>query len=486
VICSGVDGLVAAHYLARSGRQVIVLEPRPDDGLRPDVGWIPPRIVRDLGLERHGLEIDRADPWVTAPLPDGGRLELRRDMSQSADAIRRLSPADAAKWPAFCGRMHRLASVLEALYGAPPPDPLTRDWGELARLGRLGWRVRRLGKQAVVDLLRYLPMSVGELLDEWFENDALKGVLAAAGIMHLCQGPRSGGTGFLLLHHHVGSPAGVFRPPVSNLARVLRQRASAGEGIEVRRADVSRITVRAGRISGVVLAGGEEIATSLVVSGVDPKRTLLGLVDPGWLDPELVHAVRHIKCRGVVARATLTLAQAPGFTALAVAPSLEYLERAYDDAKYGRVSRRPYLEARLRDGGNAHPTVEVHAQYAPYALAEGEWNDARRRALGDSVVDVLSEHVPRLREMVMRRVVELPGDLEGTRGYPEGNAYHGEMTLDQVLFMRPVPQAARYHTPIRGLYLCGPGTHPGGGIPGASGANAARVILRESGTAVRR
>jgi phytoene dehydrogenase-like protein len=244
--------------------------------------------------------------------------------------------------------------------------------------------------------------------------------------------------------------------------------------------EVARVAVREGRVSGVVLASGEDIAARLVVSGADPRRTLLDLVDPGWLDPDFVSAVRHIKCRGVAARVTLTLDRAPGFTTLAVAPSLEYLERAYDDAKYGRVSRRPYLEARAAaEATNGRHRVDVHVQYAPYHLANGGWDDARRRALGDHVIEVLSEHGPGLREAVVERDVLTPRDLEDRYGWPEGHAYHGELTLDQVLWMRPVPGWARYRTPISGLYLCGPGTHPGGGIAGASGANAARVILQD-------
>jgi phytoene dehydrogenase-like protein len=361
--------------------------------------------------------------------------------------------------------------MLETAYAAPPPDPMSRELGELARLARLGLRARRLGRQGIEDLLRLLPTSVADFLDDWFEADALKGLLGAAGVMHLQQGPRSGGTAFRLLHHHVGSPPGVFRPPRSNVARVLADL----PGIERRDAKVVRITVRDGRAVGVVLANGEEIAASVVISGADPQRTLLGLVDPGWLDPELARAVRNIRSRGVVARVTLTLDRAPGFSTLVLAPSLDDIERAYDDAKYGRVSTRPYLEARsaapLADGRHR---VDVHVQYAPYALADGGWDDPRRAALGDLVVEMLSPHLP----AVVERTVLAPPDLEEAHGWPEGQAHHAELALDQVLWMRPVPALARYATPIEGLYLCGPSMHPGGGIAGAAGANAARVILR--------
>jgi len=475
VFGAGVDELVAAHTLARGRRSVVVLDPRSArDGAVTDSGWVPPRIVRDLGLE-GALRIHRADPWAAAPLPGGGRLELWHDMARSVEAIRRVSPRDAERWPEFCERMARLARQLEALYTAPPPDPLGRKLGDLARLAGLGLRARqRLGRQGIDDLLRLLPMSVADLLDDWFESDALKAILGAAGVMHLHQGPRSGGTAFVLLHHHVGSPPGVFRPPASNIGHVLREL----PGIEIRRgAEVAQITVRQGRVVGVALANGEEIAASLVVSGADPKRTLLRLVDPGWLDPALVRAVRNIRSRGAVAQVTLTLDRAPGFTTLVIAPSLESLERAYDDAKYGHVSREPYLEARSADpGADGRHRVEIRVQYAPYALADGEWDDARRASLGDRVVETMLEHLPGRGAEIVERSVLTPSDCEAREGFPEGQAYHAELALDQVLWMRPVPALARYRTPIEGLYLCGRAMHPGGGIAGAAGANATSAI----------
>ena len=477
VIGAGVTELACAHVLARAGRRVLVLEGRaePHDS-HADTGWIPPQLVRSLGLERLGLKVHHPDPWVAAPLADGGRLELWRDMSRSVDSIRRLSARDAAKWPVFCERMRRLARLLETLYTAPPPDPASRELGDLAQLAGLGFRVRWLGRQGIEDLLRLLPMSVADWLDEWFESDALKGVLGAAGVMHIRQGPRSGGTAFRLLHHHVGSPAGVFRPPLSNLGRVLAEL----PGVEVRRgAEVARITVREGRVAGVVLASGEEISAPLIVSGADPRRTLLRLVDPGWLDPDVVRALRNVRCQGVVARVTLALDRALSASTLVVAPSLDYIERAYDDAKYGRVSHRPYLEA-VSDGRtvNGRYRVDVRVQYAPYTLADGEWDDPRRLALGDLALKVLSQHLPDFDAAVAVRVLS-PRDLEDQFGFPEGQEHHAELALDQALWMRPVPALARYRTPIEGLYLCGPGTHPGGGVSGVPGYNAAREIVRD-------
>ena len=466
VIGAGANELVAAHHLARAGNRVVVLG---GHDLDPDsaAGWIPPRVVRDLGLAQRGLRVEHTDPWAVAPLPDGGRLELWHDMARSMESIRRLSPRDAEKWPEFCARMARLARLLETLYAAPPPDPLAKELRDLAQLAAVGLRTRRLGRQGMTDLFRLLPTSVADLLDDWFESDALKGILGAAGVMHLQQGPRSGGTAFALLHHHVGSPVGVFRAARSNVEQVL-----AGlPGVGIRRGvAAARIRVRDGRATGVVLAGGAEIAAERVISGLDPRRTLLDLVEPGWLDPETVRAVRSIRSRGVVARVTLALERAAAFTRLVVAPSLDHLERAYDDAKYCRVSQRPYLEARA-DGQK----VSVHVQYAPYALADGEWDDARCAALGRVVEELLSPH---LGAAVVERIVRSPRDLEAAYGWSAGQAHHAELALDQLFWMRPAPALARYGTPIAGLYLCGPAMHPGAGIAGAAGANAASIILR--------
>jgi phytoene dehydrogenase-like protein len=476
VIGAGANELVAAHVLARGGRRVIVFEGSASSSDAADVGWVPPRIARDLGLEQAALTTLCADPWASAPLPGGGRLELWRDMARSVEAIGKVSARDAARWPEFCERMRRLGRLLETIYLQPPPALTGRSFGDLAQMAGLGLRARRLGRQGIEDLLRLIPMSAADLLDEWFETDALKGILGAAGVMNLCQGPRSGGTAYRLLHRHVGSPVGVFRPPLSNIGRVLRNR----PGVDIRAgAKVEAITVREGRAAGVVLAGGEEIPAGLVVSGADPQRTLLTLADPAWLDPELVRAVRNIRSRGIVARVTLAFDRAPGWSTLVVAPSLDYIERAYDDAKYGRVSLAPYVDAR-RDGqtdGGRH-RLDVKVQYVPYALAAEDWNDERRVALGAMVVRVLSRHTPDLGAATVERVL-LPVDFENAYGWPEGQEEQAEPALDQLLWMRPVPELARYRTPIGGLYLCGAGMHPGGGIAGAAGYNAAREIFRD-------
>ena len=441
VIGAGANGLVTAHYLARAGKRVLVVEQHQAPDPSADIGWVPNAIIRDLGLSGGGLRIEEPDPWITVPLPAGGTLELSRDIGRSAEAVRQISPADAARWPEFCKRMRTLAGVLERLYLAPPPDIESNDVRELTRIAGLGLYVRRLGKQTVIDLARILPMSIAELLDDWFESDVLKGLLGALGVWHLKQGPRSGGTAFNFLHHHTGSPAGVFRPARSNLTQAL----AGMKGVEVRRGSRATVLAKNGRATGVALEkSNEEILAPLVVSSADPRATL----DPVAieLDPEFARAVDNIKARGVVARGTLTLDRAPSYANLCIAPTLDYLERAYDDAKYGRDSAAPYVEVQRFDG-----RLELHVQFVQPGTHEG-----------------LSARVAQILKVQPDKV-----QLQAA----EGSLYHGELTLDQILFMRPVPGWSRYRTPIAGLYLCGSGTHPGGGIPGAAGRNAAREIL---------
>jgi phytoene dehydrogenase-like protein len=439
VIGTGVDALVCAHLLARAGRRVVLIEETP--ARRQESGWVPSQVTGELGLK---LTVHAPDPWVSALLPDGGKLELWRDVSRTSDAIKRFSARDAQRWPEFCRRIAALARLLEQLYMEAPTDPLNL---------RLALRVRRLGREGMLDLMRVLPMSVAELLDDWFECDPLKGALGALGILNIQQGPRSGGTAFRFLHHHVGSPEGVFRPPRTDVSAALKQR----PGVHFRASELEKVRLKEGRAHGVVLAGGEEIEAAIVVSGVDPRRTLLELADPAWLDPELARAIGNIRCRGVAARLSFKGSVSGN---LVCAPSLDYLERAYDEVKYGRVSRAPYLEAYPSPEG-----VEVHFQYVPYGAKDDLAGTARRLLPGLENTQTAS--------------ILGPAELEREEGWPQGQPYHTELALDQALWMRPLPELAQYETPIEGLWLCGPGLHPGGGVAGAAGYNCARAILKE-------
>ena len=509
VVGAGLNGLVTAAYLAQAGRRVLVLEQRPCvggtavteeiapgfrcDTVQHDIGWLPQRIASELGV--NGVELVRSDPAVVTPLDGGRSLQLSRDRGKSAASIRALSPADAARWAEFSERMTRLAGFLEALYLEPPPQPLRTAPRDLLALFGLGRRFRGLGKSGMIDLLRVLPMSVAELLDEWFQADGLKGTLAAGAVTGLHQGPGSGGTAFGLLHHLVGQGAFrsrmVVRGGVGALARAFAATAQR-HGAEIRIGTaVRRITVKDGRATGVVLASDEELTARTIVSAADPRRTLLGLVEPIHLDPDVALAVRHIKCRGAVAKVNLALGELPRFAgltghgAVSISPSLNYLERASDDAKHGAISRKPYCEVPLPSlldpslAPQGRHVMSVLVQYAPYHL-RGGWTAAQREALGDVVVATLAEYAPNLETAIVSRQVLTPKDLEDGWGLTEGSLYHGELSLDQILFMRPVPGWSRYRTPVDGLYLCGPGTHPGGGLAGLAGRNAARTILKET------
>ena len=443
------DALAAARELERGGVDVTMVACEPD-----------PQTVRSLSREEGAVQ---SDPWASTVLPDGARLELTSDIPRTAEAIGKLSARDAGQWPRFCDRMHALAGVLDHLYAAPPPDPLTHETAGLIELARAALRVRKLGARDTTELLRLLPMSIADLLDAWFESDALKGVLGAQGVRDLAQGPRSGGTAFNFLHHHVGGARGVFR----------RALATAEERAAPVEAAVSRIELREGSAARVVLDDGREIVADVIVSALDPRRTLLELLDPACLDPDLVRAVRNIRRRGVVAEIRFDVDSPPGFATLTIADSLDYLERAYDHSKYGRVSADPLVVATF-DGDRG---VHARVQYVPYALREGGWDDGRRKNLADLVTAKIDAVAPGFTTRVIGSEALAPPDLERLHGWPQGQANHAEIALDQVLWMRPVPELARYRTPVRGLYLCGPAMHPG--IAGAAGVNAASVILAD-------
>ena len=516
IIGGGVNGLVAATYLAKAGRKVLVLERRAVlggsniteeilpgfriDTCLHDAGFLSPKIVKDLDLEKHGLEIMRPATGVLALAPAGDNLYLDADPARAADALRRFSPADAKRWPEFIGMISDLAGFLEVLYDANPPRIDASTIAEHVAMLGFGRRLRKMGKVRMVELLRTLPMAASELLDDWFESDVLKGTVGAQAVTRLFQGPRSGGTAFLLLHHQVGRPRGAIRSALAlrggtgALPHALAAAARAA-GVEIRTgAEVSRIRMKGNSVAGVDLASGDGVACQQVVSSADPRQTLLRLCDPTRLDPEIVSAVRNIRFRGAWAKVNLALDTKPRFTGVtedaplrgtvSVAPSLDYLERGYDDAKYGRISEHPFLDIRIPSvadpalAPDGKHVMSVHVQYAPYRLRDGEWDATARATLGNRVMAILERHAPGIGSTVLRQQVLTPLDLEQAFALPEGSASHGEMMLDQILFMRPIAAASRYRTPVSGLFMCGSGTHPGGGIAGGAGALAASEILR--------
>lgn len=521
VIGSGPSGLVAAIALARAGSRVLVAEAGEEPGgafrelefapgfraapFAPDLGWLPREVMRGVGLADAplgGLRPAAPDPTVVTPAADGSLLQLFRDPGATAQGLRRFSARDAERWPAFASRVARLAAVLGAVYLSPPPRIDARGLGELGGMLRLGRRLRGLGRAEMIEFLRWVPMAVGELVGEWFETDLLKAALAAGALQDLCQGPRSGGTAFGLLHHRVGADPGAFGPRLlladgpGGLVRALCEQARRA-GVTVRTgAPVAAILTEAERVAGVVLASGETIRAPEVLSSLDPRRTLLELLDPVHLDPDFIDRVRHIRFLG--ARTTVLLAlerlpELPGAGdgralggSFLVAPTLDDLERAYDATKYGRIADAPWLDIRVpslwRPGlaPGDHHVMTIDAHWTPYRLRGSTW-EAEREALGDRVVALAGRHLPGLAGRIRHRVVLAPPDVERMVGATEGALSQGAMMLDQILFMRPVAGWSRYAMPVPGLFLCGPGAHPGPGATGASGWLAAQAVLRARG-----
>jgi phytoene dehydrogenase-like protein len=471
------------------------------DPVFADAGFLDPRALRDLGLEKHGLALLSPDPVLSAPAAGGGEpLVLWRDAARTRASIARRSPADAGRWAGFADRMASFAAVLEETAARPairPAGPLR----ELAPYLGLGRRVRGLGRERMTELFRVLPLPAKDLLDDAFEDDLLKGALGAIAVQGVFQGPRSPGTSLSFLHHHVGSPTGVFgvrtvvRGGVGALVGALAA-AARERGVEIRcAAPVERIAIEKGRAVGVSLDGGAEIPARAVLSGADPARTFLELAGTTYLDPDFVHAVRMIRFRGGHARVHLALSELPRFESLTeppqgsivFAPDLDAVEHAYDDAKHGAVSERPVLEARIPSladpslAPDGQHVLSVDVRFVPVGEAGsnadgGPAAGAAAEVLGERVVALLAEHAPNIPGAILARDVVMPADLEARYGWSGGDPFHGELALDQLLFMRPVPGWSGHRTPIEGLYLCGPGTHPATAITGASGRHAAATM----------
>ena len=516
VIGGGANGLVAAARLGQAGLRVLLLESDAALGgqggivefasgfraapLGWDAGWLPARIARGLGLD--GLTPVTPDLPLSVATGDGSALALSRDPARAADAIRRHSPADAAKWPEFAARLRTLAGFLEEIYQLPAPDVDVSTLGEALPLLDLGRKFRALGRRDMVEFLRTLPLSVWELLDDWFECAPLKAAVATGGIEDIRQGPRSGATGFVLLHYLTGAPAGAVRgrtPWREGPDAFTRsaERAAQRFRVTVRTgASVARIHVRDDAVAGVVLADGEEIAARTVISTANPARTLLDWIDPVWLDPEFQHAVGKIRHRGSTAVMAYALDRLPDFAGLSAAealagtlsltPTVVALEKAADAAKYGEVSENLHVEVTAPTtiwpdlaAGGRHVLL-ARARYAPYRLRDGAaWDAARRDALADRVTGTIEAAAPGFTSRVLHRAAWSPLDLEQRFGLREGATSHGELGLDQILFMRPVPGWGRHAMPIDGLYLGGAGTHPGPGILGGAGWLAAERILHD-------
>ncbi|MGH7695430.1 MAG: phytoene desaturase family protein [Gemmatimonadaceae bacterium] len=514
VIGGGVAGLTTAALLGKRGMDVLVLEARqhlggltttedvvpgvPCDTVDHELGWVPPALVADLALDRHGLQLMHCDPCATALTPGvpGESITLYPDAQRTAGSLARFSANDAAAWPAFAQRVAMLSGFLCALYEVPAPSLFASGAGNLVSMLALGRKARALGRSGIFDMLRTLPMSIADVLDESFANTALKGLLAARAVSRILQGPRSGATAFLFLHYHVGLPSGAVRGMLTargGVGALAGAMIGAGKayGVTFRTgATVARIDVNNERILGVTLESGEEIAADRVVSSVDARHTVYDLIDPVHVEPELSRAIGHVRMRGAAAKVNFVLdgpVPLPNAEALrgplVVAPSMATLERAFDSAKHGAMSDDPTLEVRvpnaldpsLESKGN-RVAMSVLAQWAPYSLKEG-WDATSRSALGDRVVATLESVIPGITNPIVHRNVLSPRDIEERFGASEGSLTHGELALDQILFMRPVPALSRYRANnIEGLFVCGRGCHPGMPVPAAM--LAAREIAR--------
>ena len=517
VIGGGHNGLVNAAYLARAGKKVLVLERRHVLGgaavteeIIPGfkfsvcsyvVSLLRPEIIRDLELPRHGLEILPLDGTFT-PMPNGDHLWRVNDHGKTMREIRRHSKFDAEAYEEFGKAMLQMCRFVKPILGMVPPDPTTLNPKDLFKLLFLGRRFKDLSGEDKYNQVQLMTMSAIDFLDQWFETDVLKATMSASGIIGTFLGVRSPGTAYVLLHHYMGEIDGAFRAwgfarggtgAISNaIADAAREL-----GVEIKtQAAIAQILVRDGKAVGVATTSGDEYYASVISSSVDPNLTFLKMLEPQHLSDEFRDQVKRYKYRGSSGKVNLALDGLPDFTclpgeghhlrgAISISPSVDYMERAYDDAKYGNYSRRPYIDMvipSLTDPSVAPPGKHVMScfvQYAPYKLKEGTW-DEKRDAFGDNVIDTIAEFAPNLKNIIVGRQVVTPLDLEREFGLTEGNIFQGELSLEQLFFLRPVPGWAQYKTPIQNLWLCGSATHPGGGIMGAPGRLAALEILKHT------
>jgi len=518
IVGGGHNGLVAAAYLARAGRSVLVVERREMVGgcavteeIWPGyrvstaaylTSLLQERIIGDLNLARFGYQVDAKDPAFFSAFPDGRHLFMWRDDQRTLTEMAKFSTRDAEQFPIYERYLERLSEVVESLLLTTPPEFPPRGLGDFVEYLKLAGRFRKLSPREMVGLVKIFTMSAADFLDEWFESEEIKVTLVTDGVIGANGGPRSPGTAYILLHHVMGSVGGkrglwgFVRGGMGAVSNAIAA-AARSHGAEIRvNAPVEKIRVENGRAKSVVLADGEEIEADVIASNLTPQLTFLRLLDERDLPADFVAGVRRYRSEGTSCKINLALSGLPDFSALPgapgpqhratmhICPSIEYVERAWDDAKYGQPSKRPLLELTV-------PTIYdpslapagkhimgIFLQYAPYTLKGATW-DELREPFADRVIDLIEEYAPGFGSLVIDRQTLTPLDLERRFGLTGGNIFHGEMSLDQMFVMRPLPGYARYRTPIRGLYLCGSGAHPGGGVMGAPGYNAAREILKD-------
>ena len=522
IIGGGHNGLVAAAYLARAGKKVVVLERRHIVGgaavteeIFPGykftefsyvVSLLRPEIIRDLELPKHGLKILPL-PSTFTPMENGDYLASWDDHDLTRRELYRHSPKDAEAYDEYARVMARAAKAIKPIINLIPPDPSSMSILDLMGLLKVGQYAASLKEKELYTIAKLATQSSADLLEEWFETDALNGTKAASGIIGTFLGPRSPGTAYVLLHHYMGEIDGAFRAwgfakngsggvsgSIFNAAVAL--------GVETRvNCSVKQVKVKNGRAAGVILENGDELDSKVVMSAADPKRTFLQFVEGKYFPDDFVTSIQNFRTRGSSGKVNIALSNLPEFTswsrvgathesplpyrgAVSISPSIDYIERAYDDAKYGQISKRPYLDMifpSMIDPDMAPPGQHVMScfvQYAPYDL-EGGWNDQKRDELGEAVISTIEEYAPNIRKCIVGMQVITPKDIERIAGITGGNIFHGELLLHQIFFLRPTPQWADFRTPLKGYYFGASGAHPGGGVMGAAGMLAAKEILKD-------
>ncbi len=521
VIGGGHNGLTAAAYLARAGLSTLVLERREIIGgccvteeIAPGcrasttsyiASMLRPEVIRDLELGSHGLRMVPCEPALQLVLPGGTAIPWWTDNARTSAEIERFSKRDAVAFLRIDAQLKRLARYLQPFFLEPPPDVGARGLGGVLELLRIGKRMHRISGDEIAQMIAFMTGSLGEFLDRNYESEEVKTLILANNVYGKHGGPYQNGTALGLLFHLLSGgehdQQGFFGHVIGGMGSITSAMASAGRklGVEiVSSAPVERVIVRGGRAEGVVLDDGSEIASRLVLSNADPKRTFLGMLDASELPEDFRSAIEGIKMAGPCAKLNLVLAEEPrvdgmpddadpGRRALfTLVPSLDFAERSYDAAKRGEIPEELWVDCVVAsnvDDSLAPPGKHImtcFVQYLPYQLAQGSW-DEKRELLADRVVETITRHAPNVRGSIEARQVLTPLDLERTYGLTEGNIFHGDLVLEQLFFMRPVPGWARYRTPVQGLYLCGAGAHPGGGVTGAPGYNAAHQALKDLG-----
>ncbi len=515
IVGGGHNGLVTAFYLAKAGFKPLVLERRAQVGgaaitekfhpgfrcstLAHNTGPLRADIVRDMQLEKHGLKLTTPEVSTVSLLPDGRSLVLYSDARKAAHEIAQWSQKDAASYLDFGTALGKIGKVIGEALALTPPNIDSPSSGDLWGMLKTGRSIRNLGKKDLYRFLRWGPMAAADLVAEFFDTEPLRATVAARGIFGTFLGPWSAGSALVLLLRAAAdsTPAGSVQFPAGGIGAITLAMAAAAKqaGAEIRTgAEIAEVRVKDGVATGVVLTSGEEISARAVVSNADPKRTLLRLVDPAHLAPDFIQKIKHYRSMGTVAKINLALSALPEFIALKannellrgriqISPEIDYLERAFDESKYGNFSRQPYLEITfpsLSDPSLApagQHVMSIYMQYAPYNLKNSDW-ESQRTALGETVVKTIAQYAPNLPQIILSHQIVTPKDLEETYGLTGGHIFHGELALDQFFTMRPLLDWARYRTPIERLYLCGSGTHPGTGLTGGSGAKAAREIAK--------